>query len=1344
MTDSRRSRGLAPVAAATAAVFVSGQRVGSAVLADDRRLLTAGHVLRRVEAGAGAADSSIEVEFPFAIAGRAGTRVSARQARPVPAALDVGMLDLLLDAESAGRLPVAVPLWAARRLPARVSVFGFPREERALRGVWREFDTGGPVADGTVQLDWTGDAGTLPGHSGGPVVDPESGALVGVLVQGSQAGRFDRFLPISIIRQYWPDLPFPWLMTGTDARGHFSRRARGQGSSNSRGGDLFRGRAAALAAITSWLTDPDDRGRPLVVTGQPGAGKSTVLARAALDLEATRVGHGLAFHARGATHDDLLTALGDLTDAEQAGTRDELIKALDDHPPTEPVTIVVDALDEAVSGPDRREIAGTLAELATVPLVRVAVATRPLAVGHRYHAGNLLPALGITSAGSPALVDLDTDQYFDPIGLRQFAAAVLTQHQARHPNPAGAAWITYRADPMLCDRLAGVIADRADRNYLVAAMAAVPLSAAERPIDPAVDGFDLNRIPSGVGEALGKYLEQLPEPKQSRTRALLTALAYARGSGIDDHIWKAFTSALGYPITTEHLDQLRASTAADYLLQTTPDDAGPVTRLFHQALADELLARRHQPSDERALLSALRPAPNSAWATASSYALTYAADHASSARQLFGLVDDADYLVHADLARVAALLSLDPAAAADPLAVIVRQVAARANPLPPPRRARLLALAAAHFGLPELRRRFAATYPQPFTPAWAHSLGTSHMELTGHTNRVQAVAIGRAGDRDIIASADNARTVRVWDAATGQPIGSPLIGHTSWVEAVAIGRAGDRDILASAGWDGRVCMWDAATGQPIGDPLTGHVGTVYAVAIGRASGRDIIASGGGDDTVRVWDATTGQPIGDPLTGHIGTVNAVAIGRADGRDIIASASEDQTIRVWDAATRQPIGEPLAGHTGRLDGIAIGPVGGRDLIASAGQDGAVWLWDAATGQPIGEPLTGHIGTVYAVAIGHAGDRDIIASAGIDATVRLWDAATGEPIGEPLTGHTDEVLAVAVGHAGDRDIIASAGTDNTVRLWDIATDRSPGGSPTGHLGTVFALAMGRAGDRDIIASAGRDDTVRVWDAATGQPIGEPLIGDTGMVQAVAIGRAGDRDVIVSGTNETVRVWDAATGQPVGDPLTGHTNKVATVAIGRAGERDIIVSAGDDYTVRVWDAVTGQPVGDPLMGHTEMVASVVIGRVGGRDVIISAAWDHTVRVWDAVTGKPIRKLLTGGIGTVFAVAIGRVGGREVIVSACGDEGVLVWDATTGQPIGAPLTGHTDEVQGVAIGRVGNRDVIVSASMDDTVRIWDLSEGRWQVIDLLGAAIGVALAKDGQGICVSAGHTICLFSATG
>ena len=163
--------------------------------------------------------------------------------------------------------------------------------------------------------------------------------------------------------------------------------------------------------------------------------------------------------------------------------------------------------------------------------------------------GGLLPALGVAARDDRHLVDLDSDTYFDLEGLRQFAAALLAQDGMDRPGPPRAAWTQYRARHKVRDRLAAVIAERAGRNFLVAAMAAVPMSTARQVIDPAATGFDPAEIPSGVGEALSKYLDQLPEQRWERDRGLLTALAFARGAGLDDPAWLAFAAALGYYAT---------------------------------------------------------------------------------------------------------------------------------------------------------------------------------------------------------------------------------------------------------------------------------------------------------------------------------------------------------------------------------------------------------------------------------------------------------------------------------------------------------------------------------------------------------------------------------------------------------------------------------------------------------------------------------------------------------------------------------------------------------------------------------------------------------------------------
>ena len=111
-----------------------------------------------------------------------------------------------------------------------------------------------------------------------------------------------------------------------------------------------------MTAIRSWLTADQPPGQALVITGQPGAGKSAVLARAALSVEAEHGGPGLAFHARAATIGDFLTALADLIGMDTPASIDELVTSLAGLPGQPPTRVVLDALDEAASDRDRRQI----------------------------------------------------------------------------------------------------------------------------------------------------------------------------------------------------------------------------------------------------------------------------------------------------------------------------------------------------------------------------------------------------------------------------------------------------------------------------------------------------------------------------------------------------------------------------------------------------------------------------------------------------------------------------------------------------------------------------------------------------------------------------------------------------------------------------------------------------------------------------------------------------------------------------------------------------------------------------------------------------------------------------
>ncbi|KAG8778223.1 hypothetical protein FRC12_025099 [Ceratobasidium sp. 428] len=292
---------------------------------------------------------------------------------------------------------------------------------------------------------------------------------------------------------------------------------------------------------------------------------------------------------------------------------------------------------------------------------------------------------------------------------------------------------------------------------------------------------------------------------------------------------------------------------------------------------------------------------------------------------------------------------------------------------------------------------------------------TSH---DGHTNVVRSVAY--SSDGAYIASGSDDKTIRIWDARTGESVGQPLTGHTYAVYSVAY--SPDGAYIASGSDDMTIRIWDARTGESVGQPLTGHTGYVRSVAYSPDGA--YIVSGSRDMTIRIWDAHTGKPVGQPLTGHTDQVHSVAYS-PDGA-YIASGSADKTIRIWDARIGKPAGQPLIGHTYWVRSVAYSPNG--SYIASGSSDKTIRIWEARTGKLVGRPLTGHARLVYSVA--YSPDGAYIASSCSDETIRIWEARTGKPVGQPLTGYTDVVWSVAYSPNGA--YIVSGSSDHSVRIW------------------------------------------------------------------------------------------------------------------------------------------------------------------------------------------------------------------------------------------------------------------------------------------------------------------------
>ncbi len=180
----------------------------------------------------------------------------------------------------------------------------------------------------------------------------------------------------------------------------------------------------------------------------------------------------------------------------------------------------------------------------------------------------------------------------------------------------------------------------------------------------------------------------------------------------------------------------------------------------------------------------------------------------------------------------------------------------------------------------------------PVGPTGAPPAPNIERTLTGHTNWVFGLATAQLDGRTVVVSGSGDNTMRVWDLATGTPVGSPFTGHTGPVAAVATAELDGRTVVISGSWDKTVRVWDLATGTPVGSPFTGHTGPLFAVATAQLDGRTVVISASADATVRVWDLATGKPVGAPFTGHTTAVAAVATAQLDGRTVVISGSNDK--------------------------------------------------------------------------------------------------------------------------------------------------------------------------------------------------------------------------------------------------------------------------------------------------------------------------------------------------------------------------------------------------------------------------------------------------------------------
>lgn len=590
-----------------------------------------------------------------------------------------------------------------------------------------------------------------------------------------------------------------------------------------------------------------------------------------------------------------------------------------------------------------------------------------------------------------------------------------------------------------------------------------------------------------------------------------------------------------------------------------------------------------------------------------------------------------------------------------------------------------------------------------------------------------------SGDGRLLAAGTDDGRVRLWRiGADGRASAAGTVAAPPGpVQAVALDH--DGTLLATAGPGAPLRLWRTADpARPVALGAPAGPGQAISAIALSADGRALAAASG--SAVYLWrlaPSGAATPARRPA-GPRQDVRAVAF-TPDGRTL-AAGSNDARVYLWNVAGR---GAPsrlatLGGAAGQIFCLAVS-ADGRRLAAGTGAGHRVYRWDIGDpAHPVSAGPPLAGPASWINAVAFGPGGRTVAAGSSDGTLWLFDARTGRAIAQ--LPHPHPVSAVSFPSDGS---VLTLAEDGTIRGWSL-----PGPVIGGMRDSVFALAFDASGHRLGVGPGAGDDTLSVWDPTRPQgpvQVGRAITGAAGDGRFSGSGAlTPDGHTFAAGTvGGSLTLWDIrdpARPRPYGPPFRAATQLVEAVTAGPAGHT--LAVSSDDGAVHLVDV--RRPDRPVTVAVLRPPVSQLIYQASfspdGR-LLAAAGGARQVSLWDIRRpGRP-RLLATLGGFTAEAYSTAFDGDGRVLAAGGADGTVRLWDVSDPRrprSLGRPLTGPVGYVYSVAF--APRRDVLAGGSTDDTIWLWDLARPRRPVhlATLTGPAKGVLAVAFGPD-----GHTL-------